>query len=86
MVLLSDTRMENHVTITGGTSSLEPACTATGRGAAAPAIRISQLASQLGPDDGLVQSICTDDYRPALRAFLEMIAPKVATDHVCTTP
>lgn len=68
-----------------GSLSLEPtpSCSsANGDGTAAPARRMVQVAEQFGPN-GLVTSICEDEYGSAMAAIVERIA--VQQQDVCTT-
>lgn len=78
--LFADPRMQNHVTTRAdGTRTLDPACTSTS-GNAAPGIRMARVAQGFGAN-GIVQSICSNDYGPALGLVVDRIANLL--DGVC---
>lgn len=77
--ILNDDRMQLAVGDCRGTPCILPACEGTG-GSAAPARRIVDLARRFG-SNGIVQSICQDDFGPALGAIIDKIA--VLLDRVC---
>ncbi|MFW5921522.1 MAG: hypothetical protein ACOCUS_06755, partial [Polyangiales bacterium] len=55
---------------------LEPSCNVPGRGLAFPPRRIVNVAQQLEMENanGIVQSICQDDFTPALQVIIDKIA------------
>jgi hypothetical protein len=67
---------EMQVNVIGGTQ--RPSCTATGgAGTATPARRMVQVAQAFG-EDGIITSICEDDYGAALDAIIAKIAGKLS--------
>jgi len=57
---------------------LEPACSVEGVGSAMPARRIVEVVQGFAErGNGIVQSICADDFRPALEAIAELIASRI---------
>lgn len=80
--LLDDPQMqaltEDNATPDPHDDTLRPACNDGGEGGAIayPARRITQLARELG-SDGLVQSICQDDFTDAVGFLLERIAARM---------
>lgn len=78
--LLNDSRMQVEPYVDSrGIISVHPACEGTG-GSAAPARRIVETAQRFGAN-GIVQSICQDDFGPALEAIINKIASFL--DRVC---
>lgn len=77
--ILADDRMQLRVGECRGVDCILPACESSG-GSAAPARRIVELARRFGPN-GIVQSICQDDFGPALSAIIDKIATLL--DRVC---
>jgi hypothetical protein len=79
--ILSDPRMKERVDPasmdTPGTGNLIPACD-TPHGKAYPARRIVETARGFG-QNGFVQSICEDDYRPAVRELAKRICRHVTS-------
>jgi hypothetical protein len=71
--ILADPRMEIRSDEDPVQAALLPACKKEGVGEAKPARRIVEVARQF-EENGLVQSICNDDYRGALSAVLTRIA------------
>lgn len=69
--VLADERMQE-VVDTGGTR-LRPSCDVPGRGLAFPPRRLVTLARELG-HNSMVQSICQEDYGPALDAIIGKLA------------
>ena len=75
--LLTDPRM-NYSRDPLDETRLTPACDVTGVGSAVPGRRIVQLVQDFAATgDGVVQSICEDDFSPAVRAIAELIAARV---------
>ena len=77
--ILDDPRMQETVDpaydATPGAGNLLPSCT-TDTGKAYPPRRIVQVAQQFGAN-GIVQSICQDDFGPALDAIIDMIGKQL---------
>jgi hypothetical protein len=76
--ILSDPRMIEtpDPTRPPGNGNLKPSCfTATG-GWAYPPVRMVQLAKELGPN-AIVQSICQDDFAPALDAIIDKLGERL---------
>lgn len=87
--ILADPRMQQVVdpaTMPGmGKGNLRPSCaypvpTPEGISTAYPPVRIVQLAKRFG-ENGIVQSICQEDFGPAMDAILNVITGKI--DEVC---
>ena len=64
-------------------TQLTPTCSVPGRGVAYPGLRIARVARDLEAADAsaVVQSICQDDYGPALDAIIDKIA--IALNATC---
>ncbi|MBK8170628.1 MAG: hypothetical protein IPK60_09835 [Sandaracinaceae bacterium] len=77
--ILNDSRMQLSTEVVMGIPSIVPACSGAG-GSAAPARRIVEVARGFG-ENGIVQSICQEDFGPALDAIIDRIASKL--ENVC---
>jgi hypothetical protein len=55
---------------------LEPVCTSATNGSAAPGLRVKQFVDSF--KDGIVQSICEDDFGPALEKIAAVIGAKLS--------
>lgn len=71
--ILDDPRMQERIDTMAMTPRLVPSCNVPGRGIAFPPRRIVQVAQQFG-ENGVVQSICQENFGPALDAIIEKIA------------
>lgn len=75
--LLADPRMQ-YMRDPMDMNRLVPACQTMGIGSAIPARRIVQVVQQFAATgDGVVQSICSDDLRPAIRAIAQLVARRL---------
>lgn len=75
--LLADERMQYRISETNP-NQIEPACTVTSIGSAAPARRLVEFVRDFAPGDrGLVQSICSANMRPAMEAIADMVARRL---------
>lgn len=73
--VLSDPRMQEVVDFTDG-NRLMPSCNTPGRGIAFPPRRIVRTVQAFG-DRGIVQSICQEDFSPAIRGITERLATAI---------
>lgn len=64
-------------------SNLEPSCNLPGRGTAYPPTRIVEVAQGFA-GNGVVQSICQDDFTPAIDAVLTRLAARASGE--CASP
>jgi len=71
--ILADSRMQETVDTTAMSTRLTPSCNVPGRGLAFPPRRMVTVAQQFAPN-AVVQSICQDDFGPALDAIIKKIA------------
>ena len=55
--------------------NLVPSCD-TDKGVAYPPVRLVELAKQFG-DNGVIQSICQKDFRPAMDAIIKKIGTRI---------
>lgn len=76
--ILADDRMQETVDTTVMMTRLRPACNVPGRGIAFPARRLVSVARAFG-SQATVQSICQDDFGPAIDAIATRIG-----DHACS--
>lgn len=75
--LLADERMQNRISETNP-NQIEPACTVTSVGSAAPARRLVEFVRDFAPGDrGLVQSICSANLQPAMEAIADMVSRRL---------
>src|SRR6185295_14481817 len=78
--ILGDKRMVEAVDpasmMNPGTGNLLPSCQVTGRGKAYPPRRIVQVVQDFG-ENGVIQSICQEDFGPALDAIIAIIAKQL---------
>lgn len=74
--LLSDPRMVEAVDPTNP-NQLTPSCEVPGHGVAFPPRRVVQVAESFGAN-GVVQSICQEDFTPVVDAILQRVAARVS--------
>jgi len=60
----------------GQVLDIEPVCSAGADGTAAPSIRVSEFVKAFGAN-GTLDSICNDDFSPALKRIAELIAARL---------
>ena len=70
--ILADPRMQEEVDTSSTMTRLRPSCNVPGRGLAFPPRRLVQVARAFGAQ-GSLQSICLDDYGPALDTIIRSI-------------
>jgi hypothetical protein len=75
--ILADPRMQ-YTRDPMDSTALAPACETPGIGSAIPARRIVQVVQRFAAtEDGIVQSICSGDLRPAIRAVASLVARRI---------
>jgi hypothetical protein len=80
--ILSDPRMMERID-PAAPRRLVPSCNVPGRGVAFPPRRLVEVAAGFG-DNGVVQSICQEDFTPVVDAILQRVAARVSGS--CGTP